>query len=464
MKKKLLLIITILFTFTLCANVRALTLTPDEVPNDSYIVGKHLFTRTPEEGSPYGGTLTTQWIMEASKTDNNEVANKMIYYKALRGNTWQNAINDEDITAPRSFEIDYIDGVKQNGFPEVVFGQDMLGQPGEEYPDFMVEDGEVCAIVHVNSTDLDGIADGFMVYDNSNDRLVKTSEEIDNHMTICQPQGSSGSYYARAYTAGNQNELSSKSNVIDIEFDMNLPTPVLAQDKTGPAGEFLSNEYIIDGGKICSLVHINSDDLDDSLSGFILYNKLGDAVIDKKTDLTSHIVICDTNQTAITLYATTYVEGNDNTYVESGKSNEVTIDFSQLHLLSADRIDASNRLPGDPEGVLNNLDKYDVFKKDDTTIMVVDNGLIPYVGGNQTEPKKWVGMIVDFGVEVQGDGYTVEDIDREQASSWGALSDTAFVLWTITDNDRTITFHDVNDSTRTFDLKIEFVDEDPLEP
>ena len=73
-------------------------------------------------------------------------------------------------------------------------------------------------------------------------------------------------------------------------------------------------------------------------------------------------------------------------------------------------------------------------------------------------------MIVDFGVEVQGDGYTVEDIDREQASSWGALSDTAFVLWTITDNDRTITFHDVNDSTRTFDLKIEFVDEDPLEP
>ena len=38
MKKKLLLMITIIFTFVLCANVKAIEKTAAEIPNDSYII------------------------------------------------------------------------------------------------------------------------------------------------------------------------------------------------------------------------------------------------------------------------------------------------------------------------------------------------------------------------------------------------------------------------------------------
>ena len=88
--------------------------------------------------------------------------------------------------------------------------------------------------------------------------------------------------------------------------------------------------------------------------------------------------------------------------------------------------------------------------------------MVPYVGGNSTTPKKWVGLIVDFGVQVQGDGYTVMPEDYVQAARWGATTDTAFVLWVTTDYARTIRFINTSNTNSTVAFTIYFEEDMPL--
>lgn len=97
----------------------------------------------------------------------------------------------------------------------------------------------------------------------------------------------------------------------------------------------------------------------------------------------------------------------------------------------------------------------------DNTITILDEGLRAYVGGPYTEPKKWVGLLVDLNTKVQGDIYTVEEIDYEDAQRWGAANDTTFVMWVTPDiNGKTIKFTNANDDTQVVEITIDFTEED----
>lgn len=94
-----------LFFFTI--NVKAETIKQEDIPNTTYVIGTHMFTRDMNEETGYEGKLTTQIIMLASKTVEGSNFNDMvIYYKNPRGN-WINALTGASITVPDDFEIDY---------------------------------------------------------------------------------------------------------------------------------------------------------------------------------------------------------------------------------------------------------------------------------------------------------------------------------------------------------------------
>ena len=81
----------------------------ENISGDVYVIGNYMFTRA--RNSEYDGTLTTEYIMLASKSiDSNNKNDMKIYLKDLFG-SWVNAINDNDITPPTDFKINYIDMV-----------------------------------------------------------------------------------------------------------------------------------------------------------------------------------------------------------------------------------------------------------------------------------------------------------------------------------------------------------------
>ena len=83
-------------------------------------------------------------------------------------------------------------------------------------------------------------------------------------------------------------------------------------------------------------------------------------------------------------------------------------------------------------GILENDGKYSVSKSGDT-ITVIDEGLVPYIGGNIPTEKKWVGILVDLGAKAVGTTYGIEPEDYADAARWGATNDTTFVMWLTTE-------------------------------
>ena len=84
-------------------------ISPSDVSNNTYIIGKYMFTNNVSE--LYNGVLTTRYIMSASRSfQNGDLENMVIYYKNARGK-WIDAINNESIEPPEKFAISYKDMV-----------------------------------------------------------------------------------------------------------------------------------------------------------------------------------------------------------------------------------------------------------------------------------------------------------------------------------------------------------------
>ncbi len=93
--------------------------TPDEINNNTYIIGHYLYNRESSYDSNnniiYGGALTTEHVMLASKSINSDsLSNMIIYYKSISG-VWKNAINNNVIELdklPEKFEITHINAIE----------------------------------------------------------------------------------------------------------------------------------------------------------------------------------------------------------------------------------------------------------------------------------------------------------------------------------------------------------------
>lgn len=145
----------------------------------------------------------------------------------------------------------------------------------------------------------------------------------------------------------------------------------------------------------------------------------------------------------------TVVEGVITPSIASIRTNPV------FDLKNANRLDVSGATPGDNPGIAQNGDKYTVTKNSNK-IVVKGNGLIPYVGGNKPDPKKWVGILVDLGVKAIGTKYTIEDADYTDAARWGAENNTTFIMWLTTEQGGVYKFVNAENSDETIELVVEF--------
>ncbi len=120
MKKKIILIFLFMFAmFLYFTTVRAESVSADDIESRTYIIGEHMYTR--DTNGEYTGRLTTQYIMLGASTINSNDINQMIiYYKNPLGE-WKNALNNQTITVPETFDIKYTNGeqVKKTQYGDV---------------------------------------------------------------------------------------------------------------------------------------------------------------------------------------------------------------------------------------------------------------------------------------------------------------------------------------------------------
>ena len=150
--------------------------------------------------------------------------------------------------------------------------------------------------------------------------------------------------------------------------------------------------------------------------------------------------------------------------IKFNKDKEVTVTMEKepipvpvIDFKSAVRMDVSGATAQDNPGIVENGDKYEVVKEGNT-ILVTDDGLVPYIGGDIDEPKKWVGILVDLGVKVQGTRYYIMPEDYSDAARWGAENDTTFLMWLTTEQGGTLTFKNVENEEDTIDITVEFAE------
>ena len=83
--------------------VKAETISLDEVPLQTYVIGNYMFTRDKTEN--YDGQLKIEYIMLAAKSiDGNTLDDMVIYFKTARGK-WVDGVSGTSITPPSTFEI-----------------------------------------------------------------------------------------------------------------------------------------------------------------------------------------------------------------------------------------------------------------------------------------------------------------------------------------------------------------------
>ena len=146
------LLSTILFAgiMMFSSEVKAADIVKDDVPNSTYVIGTHMFTRDKNEETGYNGQLTTKNIMLAAKTIKGDTVNDMvIYYKNPRGK-WTDPLTGSETQVPDKFEINYknlaLEDVKAPGAP-------ILHLKGPEYYDEKTGDVTYLFTVFVDDVD-----------------------------------------------------------------------------------------------------------------------------------------------------------------------------------------------------------------------------------------------------------------------------------------------------------------------
>ena len=114
-KSKLLIFIVILICsfFVVKTDVYAKEMTASEIPARSYVIGKYVFTREINEETGYNGALTTNLLMLASKSIESDDLKDMIVYYKLPSEDWIDGATGEELSAPETFNIEYIDLQKE---------------------------------------------------------------------------------------------------------------------------------------------------------------------------------------------------------------------------------------------------------------------------------------------------------------------------------------------------------------
>ena len=202
-KSKLLIFIVILICsfFVVKTNVYAKEITAKDIPARSYVIGKYVFTREINEETGYNGALTTNLLMLASKSiESNDLKDMIVYYK-LPSEDWIDGATGEELSAPETFNIEYIDLQKEE--EDVVVPLEKPATPilnlvGPENIHYNKENGieEIYYDVNIfldaweeNTVKVDGVE---IVKNDYNSNIVREDIEIDKFATWKIPESYNG--------------------------------------------------------------------------------------------------------------------------------------------------------------------------------------------------------------------------------------------------------------------------------
>ena len=105
MKKKLIMILFVLFIFLTNIKAVSVMMNPEDISPRSYVIGTHLFLRDEKLNAIYDGKLTTPRLMIAAKTIySDDQDEQIVYYKKADG-TWIDALTGEAIGISNTVEI-----------------------------------------------------------------------------------------------------------------------------------------------------------------------------------------------------------------------------------------------------------------------------------------------------------------------------------------------------------------------
>ena len=464
MKKKLLLIIPIIVAFIFCINVKAKTYTPDRVTERSYIIGTHLFTR--RGSTVYDGTLTTQWIMLASKTiETSNLDDRIIYYKDSEG-AWTNAITDEEITPPREFEIEF-----SNGIPEYEIETPVLilsGHPAPFVKLIGIDEATYCTVTNGERT---CTIDGLEFYEKNNDTGAFTEVDLPLEvegdligLRLFKQIGETKTYKIRAYKEFDGTKVYSEySNELEVSLPVPLPdisvygVSCVADKCFAEIGSGLKEELVFAGTlDEPDLLYYDSVRVFETINNQEVEVEVDEAPIPVGGARTIEDVTRGTVKHIYARPVIVVIEDQQEKKILGPATAPIEVVFDQkISFDDARAIDTSEFAQGDNEGILLNAGKYEVTKENNI-ITVTDKGMIPYVGGNLPTREKWVGILVDLGTEVVGEDYTINPEDYEQAGRWGAPTNTTFVMWLAKGANRTVSFVNKYDDEDTIELSIRF--------
>ena len=201
----------------------------DNIPSSSYVIGKHVFTRN--SNANYGGQLTTQLIMMASKTIGSYSIDAMqIFYKNPRGN-WINGITGASISVPNEFDVCFTDNQlsfdPQLGDPTIqtlgdsswdyIPSYEYLGDGISNYP-------YTISGVEINYSVL-GSDETYVTYDYS-PYMYMDENTVEYYFSVPVPVGYYYTYNIRTFIEIYGTRVySNYSN--DLSRDYTLPTPTI---------------------------------------------------------------------------------------------------------------------------------------------------------------------------------------------------------------------------------------------
>lgn len=329
MKKKFIYYIFSVFAFCfLLTNVEAETINKDDVPNSTYVIGTHMFTR--DTNDVYNGQLTTKLIMLASKTiEGDNLDDMIIYYKNARGK-WIDALSGNAVTTSDSFEVEYVDTKMKIATPKIAKVDTTVSS----------DNNAKVGTLHIENVDFSKIKRLNIYYATKADgeySIIKTAEGEDLKSEIALPDVPLGSHYyfkVNVFVKDTDNNgYSDYSNVVDIDNSILVPklrcnTYVYSQLNQMQDG-YISIENYRD-------FYLNESEATYKVSGVEIYetfiNNNGKKIYNLVTTINPDSFygnVFNFSDNNLTYVARAYVINASGEKIYSDYSNEVEFDVSQ---------------------------------------------------------------------------------------------------------------------------------------
>jgi len=360
---KLIMLISILFGFV--NNVYAEEVKTTDVPNNTYIIGTHMFT---EEV-----VLTTRHIMLGATTiDSDNITDMIVYYKTPRGK-WIDGISGETITIGTTVNIEKINDQQYIKLPtlENKYANKENGETWTAY-----ENGQyVYNLIIGNSKEYENSQiTHYDVFEKGTNNVIATGK-IDEPTIIKVDAGTSKTYVAKVYYVNEKDEkvYSNNSNQILLDNEtIKLPTLSISEGEGTMYNIHLTTTA--EG-------HYAQVGTTNSISGIEIYEKNGDKYT-KLDGVTEYGIFVEVNAGETKNFvARAYAVNPQGNKVYSNYSNEIIIKKDKLtkpilvntYGEEIEDINGQYRyglaINNSEEYENTNVTNYDVFEKNSNTVI-----------------------------------------------------------------------------------------------